>query len=286
MKPTAATVVCGIIGDPVEHSMSPAMQNAAFEAAGIDWVYVAFRVDRELLSAAVAGVRALGLRGLNVTVPHKVDIMSYLDSIDPVARRIGAVNTIVNGSGHLRGYNTDAAGFTHALATGGVNVAGRRVVVLGAGGGARAVVYSLADLGAVPVIVNRTPERAEALAADVTRDTGVDAAGSVLTPSTLDELARSAVLIVNTTSVGMSPHVDASPCPPAVLRRDLAVCDIVYNPLRTALMRDAGAAGARTISGVEMLVGQGARAFELWTGLGAPVDVMRRVVLTELGHGA
>jgi shikimate dehydrogenase len=286
VTPTGKTAVCGIIGDPVEHSMSPAMQNAAFAAEGIDWVYVAFRVDRELLSAAVAGVRALGLRGVNVTVPHKVDIMSFLDSIDPVAQRIGAVNAIVNDSGRLRGYNTDAAGFVHALETGGVDVAGRRVIVLGAGGGARAVAYSLADLGAVPVIVNRTPERAESLARDVSRDTGVDASWSALTPGAVDDLAGSAALIVNTTSVGMSPHVSESPCPSSAMRRDLAVCDIVYNPLQTALMRDAEAIGAPTISGTEMLIGQGARAFELWTGLRAPVDVMRQAVLAELRRGA
>ncbi|HHE41291.1 MAG TPA: shikimate dehydrogenase [Dehalococcoidia bacterium] len=284
--PTGKTVVCGIIGDPIEHSMSPVMQNAAFEAADIDWVYVAFKVGRESLAMAVAGMRALNLRGLNVTVPHKVDIMPYLDAIDPVARRIGAVNTIVNDKGRLLGYNTDAAGFVHAIEAAGLEVGGRRVIVLGAGGGARAVAYSLADLGAVPVIVNRTPSRAKSLAEDVARDTGIGASWSELTPAAVDELALSAVLIVNTTPVGMSPRSGESPCPSAVMRRDLAVCDIVYNPLQTALMRDAEAAGARTISGLEMLVGQGARAFELFTGLDAPVDVMREAVLTELHCGA
>ena len=282
MTPTGKTVVCGIIGDPIEHSMSPLMQNAAFEAAGIDWVYVPFQVERESLKAAIDGVRALNLRGLNVTVPHKVDLMPYLDSIDPVAQRIGAVNTIVNQAGHLRGCNTDASGFVHALETGGVDVAGQRVIVLGAGGGARAVAYSLADLGAVPVIVNRTGERAALLARDVSSDTGVDASWSALSPHALEELAAATALMVNTTSVGMSPRTGESPCPPSIMRRDLVVCDIVYNPLHTTLMRDAEAAGARTISGVEMLVGQGARAFELWTGLNAPIDVMRGVVLSEL----
>ena len=282
MTPTGKTVVCGIIGDPIEHSMSPLMQNAAFEAAGIDWVYVPFQVERESLKAAIDGVRALNLRGLNVTVPHKVDLMPYLDSIDPVAQRIGAVNTIVNQAGHLRGCNTDASGFVHALETGGVDVAGQRVIVLGAGGGARAVAYSLADLGAVPVIVNRTGERAALLARDVSSDTGVDASWSALSSHALEELAAAAALMVNTTSVGMSPRTGESPCPPSIMRRDLVVCDIVYNPLHTTLMRDAEAAGARTISGVEMLVGQGARAFELWTGLNAPIDVMRRAVLSEL----
>ncbi|MFW6056108.1 MAG: shikimate dehydrogenase [Chloroflexota bacterium] len=285
MNPTGKTVVCGIIGDPIEHSMSPVMQNAAFEAADIDWVYVPFRVDRDMLHWAIDGVRALNLPGLNVTVPHKVEVIPYLDSVDPVAQRIGAVNTIVNEAGHLRGYNTDASGFAHALETGDIDVSGKRVIVLGAGGGARAVTYSLVDMGAVPVIVNRNPERAALLARDVSCDTGVDVSWSASAPGIVEELAATAALIVNTTPVGMSPRSDESPCPPSVLRGDLAVCDIVYNPMHTRLMRDAEAAGAVTISGVEMLVGQGARAFELWTGLSAPVDVMRRAVLSELQRG-
>lgn len=286
MIPSGKTVVCGIIGDPVEHSMSPSMQNAAFQASGIDCVYVAFRVLSGELDAAAASVKALRLRGLNVTVPHKVDIMQYLDAIDPVAQRIGAVNTIVNDSGHLQGYNTDVAGFVHALTDARVNVAGEKVVVLGAGGGARAVAYSLADLGASIVILNRTVDRAESLTKAVAGDTGASTSYAPLTAESIGDHTCGAVLLVNTTSVGMSPHVDRSPCPAEMMRRDLAVCDIVYNPLRTRLIRDAEARGAGTISGVEMLVGQGARAFELWTGASAPLDVMRATVLEELSRGA
>jgi shikimate dehydrogenase len=282
MHVSGSTTVCGIIGDPIEHSLSPAMQNAAFEAAGLDFVYVPLRVQRGAASMGAYSMRALGIRGLNVTVPHKVDILPCLDSVDAQAVRIGAVNTIVNEDGRLTGHNTDADGFMQGLAARGIRVEGLEVVVMGAGGAARAVVFSLADAGARVTILNRDPGRAAALARDVSSSMDSSVAFGGLTESTLESRLDGAALLVNTTSVGMHPTEDATPCPGRLLRRDLAVCDIVYNPRETLLLRDAAASGAVTVNGVEMLVRQGARAFELWTGAPAPVDVMRLTVIREL----
>ena len=286
MRPSGRTVVCGIVGDPVEHSMSPAMQNAAFAATGLDWVYVAFGLRKGDAEACARGMKAMGIRGLNVTVPHKVDIMPFLDSIDDVARRIGAVNTIVNDGGVLRGHNTDAAGFARALEGQDVEVRDRTVVLLGAGGAGRAAAFSLADRGARLVILNRGVARAEVLAAEVARATGMVVEHGPLSDGSLQHWLPPASLLVNTTSVGMSPAVGDSPCPAKFLREDLVVCDIVYNPRRTTLLREAGERGARTVSGVEMLVWQGAVAFELWTGVQAPVEIMRSTVEEELGRAA
>ncbi|MBN1153066.1 MAG: shikimate dehydrogenase [Dehalococcoidia bacterium] len=286
MTITGATTVCGIVGDPVAHTLSPAMQNAAFEHAGLDYVYVPWRLPRGRAASCVEAVRTLGIRGLNVTVPHKVDILRYLDVVDDRATRIGAVNTIVNQAGRLSGYNTDAEGFLQGLRAGGIDVRGMQVVVMGAGGAARAVVFSLVDGGAQVTILNRDPGRAAELARDVCGGQPPTIGHGLLTADVLEQHLKAAALLVNTTSVGMHPMEGESPCPLALLRRDLAVCDIVYNPRETLLLRGARDLGAVTVDGVEMLVQQGARAFELWTGVKAPVDVMRSVVVRELGRAS
>ncbi|MBN1857060.1 MAG: shikimate dehydrogenase [Dehalococcoidia bacterium] len=284
MRPSGRSVVCGIIGDPIEHSMSPSMQNAAFEATDLDWVYVAFRVAKGSAESCTHAMRALGIRGLNVTVPHKIDILPFLDSVDERALRIGAVNTVVNDNGMLHGYNTDAEGFVRALDAHGVEASHKPVVLMGAGGAARAVAYSLADRGAQLVILNRTPERAAALAMEVAEAMGAMVSHGTLDEDSLSEWLPTASLLVNTTSAGMSPNIDQSPCPEHLLHPGLTVCDIVYNPRRTLLLRHATARGATTIEGVDMLVWQGAIAFELWTGLRAPVDIMRATVEEELNR--
>jgi len=283
---TGATTVCGIIGDPIAHTMSPAMQNAAFAYAGLDYVYVPWRVPTGASADCVDAIRTLGIRGLNVTVPHKVDIMSHLDDVDPVAARIGAVNTIVNEAGRLTGYNTDADGFLAGLRSAGIDVCDADVVVMGAGGAARAVVFSLLDHGASVIVLNRNPERAAALAQDVFAAGAGSVAHGRLCSDELERCLRGARLLVNTTSAGMHPSAGECPCPPSLLRPDLAVCDIVYNPRETTLLRSAAASGAIVVDGVEMLVRQGARAFELWTGCSAPADVMRNTVLRELAGAA
>lgn len=286
MHISGATAVYGIVGDPVAHSLSPSMQNAAFEAVGLDCVYVPFLLTRGAADVAAVAVRRMGLCGLNVTVPHKVDIIPFLDSLDPSAQRVGAVNTVVKEEGKLRGYNTDAPGFARSLDSFGVDVKCKEVLVLGAGGAARAVVSSLLELGARVVVLNRDVARAQRLARDVAAEMDCGIACGTISDSCLEEHMPGCALLVNTTSVGMYPNCQESPCPPRFFHRDLTVCDIVYNPTDTLLLSEARKCGARVITGDEMLVQQGALAFELWMGITAPVEIMRSKVREELGRGA
>jgi shikimate dehydrogenase len=281
----ALTKVAGLMGFPVEHSLSPAMQNAAFAVCGLNRVYLAFAVPERSLAAAVAGVRALGFAGINVTVPHKEKIMPLLDSLDPLAARIGAVNTVVNEGGRLKGYNTDACGFLFSLQEEGFVPSGKKAVILGAGGAARAVAFALSEAGLEGlVIANRRPERAARLAAAIkgTRK-GLAIKGIALAPQELGPALQDADLLVQTTSVGMYPQTDASPMEDfSCLRPGLWVYDLVYNPRQTKLLSAARAAGCRTLDGLGMLVHQGAAAFRFWTGLEPPLEAMRRAVIEQL----
>jgi shikimate dehydrogenase len=278
------TKICALIGDPVEHTMSPAMHNAAFKKLGLDYLYIPFRVKPEQLSRAVAGLRALNVRGFNVTIPHKVSIIPRLDSLDPLAEKIGAVNTVVNDGGHLKGYNTDAEGFLRALTGRGIKPGGKNVVVLGAGGASRAISYVLAEKGANLTVLNRKLELdwAEDIARHIKKDLGRDVEVAELTPGWLAPALATADILVNATSVGMSPASGKSPVPAELLKRRLIVFDIVYNPMMTKLLKEARAAGARVIGGIDMLAGQGALAFEKWTGQPAPLDLMRRAAFKML----
>ena len=277
------TQLVGVMGWPVEHSLSPVMHNAAFDALGMNWRYVAFPVRPGQLGEAIEGLKALGFRGTNVTVPHKEAVISHLDQIPPRVKQFGAVNTIIvdrdeKGQCTLSGENTDVQGFVHALAQQGFDVKGQRVLIVGAGGGARGVVYGLRGAGAASVMVlNRTPERAEALVADLSAQGHATRLGSAaLTPEALEGYAADVDLLVNTTTVGMWPHTEGSvwperrPLPP-----HLAVCDLVYRPLETRLLQQARAAGALVLDGLGMLIAQGALSFEMWTGAWPPEDVMR-----------
>jgi shikimate dehydrogenase len=278
------TKLVGLMGYPVEHSLSPAMHNRAFAALSLNWCYLPLPVPPERLGEAVAGLRALGFVGANVTVPHKEAVMSYLDEVTPEAQAIGAVNIIVIHGDELIGYNTDWQGFLTALSEGGFDPQGKRAVVLGAGGAARAVVYALAWGGAQVAILNRTPAHAQALVRDF----------SPLFPSallvsfplnsrTLREQAAEAHLLVNATPVGMWPEVTRSVWPEDLaLPSHLTVFDLVYNPCQTKLLQQAKAAGATGIGGLGMLVHQGAAAFELWTGEKAPVETMWAAVSEAL----
>ncbi len=274
---SGTTGVCGVIGDPIEHTMSPAMHNAAFLETGVDFVYAAFHVTADELGEAIRGMRALGFRGLNVTIPHKVAVMAFLDKLDPLAEKIGAVNTIVNDDGVLTGFNTDASGAMRALAEGGIEIDGRKIVVLGAGGASRAVSLALADGGGRLTILNRREELdwAEELAARLSGLFGGEIPALELTGDNLAGALAGADLLVNTTSVGMSPQMGRTPVDAGLLHAGLAVFDIVYNPLKTRLLQDAEAAGASTVAGIEMLAWQGALAFEKWTGRPAPAKLMR-----------
>ena len=271
------TKLCGVIGDPIEHTMSPAMHNTAFEKLGIDYLYVPFRVRSEELGKAIEGMRALNIRGLNVTIPHKVTVIPFLDELDPLAEQIGAVNTIVNDDGVLKGYNTDAAGFLQALLEKGIEPKGGNLVILGAGGASRAISFILAERGANLVILNRLLELdwAEELASKISQIFKREVEALELNEKNLARVLEKADILVNATSVGMSPNIDETPLPANLLKPGLIVFDIVYNPIKTRLLREAEAAGAQTISGLDMLVWQGALAFEKWTGQKAPVDLMK-----------
>ncbi len=278
------TKVCGLIGDPVEHSMSPAMHNAAFRELGLDYLYLPFRVKKGEVSKAIDGMRAFNLRGLNVTIPHKVAVMPLLDELDPLAEKIGAVNTIVNNDGVLRGYNTDAGGFLRALLAKGIEPEDKNVAVIGAGGAARAITFILADKKARLVIFNRIQELewAKDLAGRITQAFGRKVEALELNLANLARVLYKADILVNATSVGMSPNTGDTPVEANLLRPDLAVYDIVYNPTKTRLLREAEAVNAKTIGGLDMLVWQGALAFEMWTGQKAPVELMKREAIKLL----
>jgi shikimate dehydrogenase len=281
---TGKTVVCGIIGDPVGHSLSPIMHNRSFKKLGLGYVYVPFRVRSGDLKKAVEGIRGMGVRGLNVTIPHKVAVMQFLDRIDPLAEEIGAINTIVNDGGILTGYNTDATGFLQTLRDNGVQPSGKKVVLLGAGGAARAIGNVLAQENARLTIFNRLQQLswAEDIAYRLARCYGADVKAVELSRENLQKALPDAEILVNATSVGMHPADDQTPVNADLLHAHLTVFDIVYNPSPTRLLKEAGLAGAKTIGGVEMLVSQGAISFEKWTGHAAPVDIMLRSVLSGL----
>ena len=280
------TRICGVIGDPIEHTMSPVMHNAAFKELGIDYVYVAFRVRKEELGKAVAGMRALNIRGLNVTIPHKVAIIPFLDELDPLAAKIGAVNTIANDDGVLRGYNTDATGFLQALLDKGVEPAGKNVVILGAGGASRGISFILAEKGANLIILNRLLELdwAEELAGQISQVFKKEVKALELDEENLTTVLEGTDILINATSVGMTPNIDETPVPAKLLKPGLVVFDIVYNPIKTRLRREAEATGAETIGGLDMLVWQGALAFEKWTGLKAPVGLMKKEAMKVLAE--
>ncbi|MFC4986982.1 shikimate dehydrogenase [Saliphagus infecundisoli] len=265
--------VYGLLGNPVSHSLSPPMHEAAYETLDIDARYVTFEPDPEALEAAIGGADALGLAGLNVTVPFKeAACESSLVAVDDVAARIGAVNTI-NFAGRPTGHNTDASGALRALDEHDFAVSGARAVVVGAGGAGRAIAFGLADGGADVAVANRTASRAHDLADDVP---GAGGYGLEAVPTLLE----GADLLVNATSVGMEE--DASPVAAEALHGDLAVMDAVYRPLETRLLREAAASGATTIDGAWMLLYQGVEALELWTGREAPVEAMNAALRGRL----
>lgn len=275
------TVLYSVIGDPIRHSKSPVMMNRAFRETGLNGVYAAFHVKSDRIGDFAAGVRAMGIRGVNVTIPHKLDIMNHLDAIDESARMIGAVNTIVNDEGKLTGYNTDGLGYVRSLKEEAEpNLAGKRVLIIGAGGATRGILYALTKEGVRDVTVaNRTAAKADELAelfrgrADI-RSAGLDQ---------LPVLCGDADIVINTTSIGMFPNTDESPVESAWLRPGAIASDLIYNPLKTKFLADAQERGLRIHGGLGMFIYQGAYAFEYWTGVDAPVAAMREAVLEALG---
>ncbi len=265
----AKTRLFALLGHPVQHSMSPQMHNAVFQELGMNCVYLAFDVTD--LRAAIAAMKAMGFRGCSVTVPHKQTVMKHLDRVDRLAAKIGAVNTVVPEKGLLVGYNTDAAAAIKSLKAK-IDLKGKKVSLVGAGGVGRAIAFALQDEKAITTIFDLDFRRAKSLAAAV----GCSYAQ-------LEKLADSKPhVLINATPVGMHPKVNASPVPKSMLKSGLLVFDVVYNPIETMLLNDAKKAGCETISGVEMFVEQGAEQIWLWTGKQAPKGLMREVVLREL----
>lgn len=281
MMISGKTNLIGVIGWPVSHSVSPAMHNAALAELGLDWCYVPLSVPtepRERIGEAVRGLRALGLRGANVTVPHKQAVIPHLDWLTPAAQAIGAVNTIrVEADGKLSGDNTDARGFVADLREHGVDPAGKRALVLGAGGSARAIVYGLAEAGCLSItILNRTVDKAHDLAMEIRTVFPFCRLSGHAMPDEIGVLTQEAHLIVNCTSLGMTPKVEGLPWDENVaFRPGQVVYDLVYNPPQTRLLQKAAADGAQAIGGLGMLIWQGAIAFEWWTGHLPPIAVMQ-----------
>jgi shikimate dehydrogenase len=263
----------GVVGNPIVHSLSPAMHNAAFLASGRNAVYVAF--EARDLEGCIRGIRALGIRGVSVTIPHKSAVIPFLDEVDCLAKRIGAVNTVVNDRDNLVGYNTDAVGARMALEEK-IELPGRTCLIIGAGGAARAIGFMLRDHGVHLIISNRSHQRGE------------DLAGALECPFVPLREAKGmqADLLIQTTPVGMYPHEDHCSISPDVLREGMVVMDVIYNPRETRLLKIARARGCLTIDGLGMFIHQGAEQFRLWTGLEAPLSVMRQAVEQSLERNA
>ncbi len=279
----ATSTILGVIGDPIAHSFSPDMHNAAIGALKADYAYVAFRVDPSEVGRALNGMKAFGIRGLNVTIPHKRAVMEHIDRISEEALAVGAVNTISLENGDLVGYNTDVFGLSTALEqVAGLQEFPKCCVVLGAGGAARAAVYALGMRKEVETvaILNRTVERAESLAVDMEKITGTWMLPDALNVGALSSTFPDAGLVINTTSLGMHPHTDDTPLQDTQsVNPNLVLYDTVFNPLRTRLMSQFKEAGAEAYGGLDMLVYQGARSFQIWTGLSPSYEIMKQSVI-------
>ena len=279
MEIKGSTNVVGLIGHPVEHSFSPPMHNSAFKKLAMDYVYTAFDVNPNDLKSAILGARALNIKGFNVTIPHKIEVMKYLDEIDEVASLIGAVNTI--DFKDLKGYNTDGIGAVKAIGEV-TKIKDKNVIIAGAGGASRAISFYLAKYGADSLtILNRNVEKADKLASDVSNSGLMDNVNS----DSIDTMdLTDADILINTTPVGMYPNVDDVPIAMASdMHEDLVVFDAVYNPNETVLLKEAIKANAKPVYGIKMLLYQGAESFEIWTGKKAPIDVMEEALIKTLG---
>ena len=266
----AHTDLYGVVGFPLGHTLSPIMHNTAFEVTGVNAIYLAF--ETKDAGGFVKGMRALGIKGMSVALPFKSEVLPYLDDVDGMAEKIGAVNTIVNNNGRLIGYNTDALGALKALQDV-VDPSGMSCLLVGAGGAARAIGFVLREEGVRLTVANRSPER------------GMELAKSLQSPFVpLGDLRRiDADILIQTTSVGMYPHTDQCPIPEDLLKGDVVAMDIIYNPIETRMLKVARAHGSKTIKGLSMFINQGAEQFRLWTGLEPPLREMTKVVKEALG---
>jgi shikimate dehydrogenase len=284
MPLSGKTRICGVIGDPIEHTLSPTIHNIAFNHLKLDFVFLAFRVRATDLENAMRGIRGLGIHGLNVTMPHKNRVVEYLDEMNSTVKFLGSANTILNSKGKLSGFNTDGVGALRALRENGVNLSEKKVLLLGAGGAAKAIALSLAPEAAELVVLNRATEKATKLAEALRQITDKTIISGPLSKDVISQHMEDSDLLINATSVGMHPAAGQSVVSQQSIRSSLTVMDIVYNPIETKLAKDTKAAGAKVISGVEMLIHQGAASFEIFTGKPAPIEVMRKAALSKLSN--
>jgi shikimate dehydrogenase len=263
--------------------MSPIMHNAAIRDLNLNYIYLAFNIHPTKLNLAVNGFKVFNIKGINVTIPFKEKIMEFLDEIDPIALRIGAVNAIKNDDGYLTGRNTDAEGGIKALLNAGYSISGKRVLILGAGGAARALTYAIANDVSKIVIANRTKEKGLKIAHDIRMHYGLNIQGKDFNRKVLREESKKADILINTTPIGMYPDTNKSPIAKELLHEELLVYDIVYNPLETKLMKDAAEIGCKILGGLDMLVNQGVLAFEWWTNKKPNASLMKHKIIEVLG---
>lgn len=280
MNITGSTNIVGLIGNPVEHSFSPQMHNAAFKALNLDYTYVAFDVNPAYLKTAINGAKSLNIKGFNVTIPHKINVMKYLDKLDDIAKLIGAVNTI--DFKDLKGYNTDGIGAIKAIEEID-SVKNKNIVIAGAGGASRAISFYLAKYGADKItILNRNIDKAKNLANDILNSNLIE---DIKTDSIsqINNYLNDSDILINTTPVGMSPNINDKPIASAEnMHEDLIVFDAVYNPNETVLLKEAIKANAKPVYGIKMLLYQGAESFKIWTGQNPPIDVMEEILIKTL----
>lgn len=276
--PTVTTKIVILLGNPLGHSVSPPMHNAVFEKFGMDFCYMPVEVTENNLETVFNGLAKMNVAGFNVTIPHKISIMNYLDELDPLAKTIGAVNTVRVRDGKTKGYNTDGKGFVRSLEEeSGTTIKGKTIFILGAGGAARAISMTLAFEGAETIFIqNRTEAKAAALVTEINSEIRA-CSKTVKHNETSSTLIESCDVLINCTSLGMHPNDDTSPIDKSLLSPNLTVADIVYNPLTTTLLRDAQEIGCTTVAGLGMLINQGAEAFEIFTDIQPDIDTMTQV---------
>ena len=273
-----------LIGNPVEHSLSPRMHTSAFKEIGYNAIYIACKVEKDKLFEVVESIKALNLLGANVTIPHKVDIMEFVDDIDPIARDIGAINTIVNNNGNLYATNTDGIGAIRSIKEGGIDLKDKNVVMIGSGGVARPIAFYLLKEIKHLFLTDINREASSTLEKALLKRYEKKVSAFDLTEENLGDFIEKSNILMNCTPVGMYPNIDKTPVPKKLLRPDLSIFDVVYNPLETKLVREAKEVGSKAIGGIKMFLYQGVEGFELWTKQKAPVNLMEKIIIEELSR--
>ncbi|MFH1612396.1 MAG: shikimate dehydrogenase [bacterium] len=282
MQINAKTKLCAVIGDPIEHSLSPIIHNAAFKKLKLNYIYTAFNVKD--VKSALLGVKSLNIKGLSVTIPHKVEVIKYLDEIEEISKYIGSVNTIINEEGKLKGLSSDGFGALKSLKECGVKLNNKKVLILGSGGVARAIAFTLVLKEKISqlTILGIIEEEVNQLKNDILSKTKVKVKGNILSNDFLKQEIENTDILINCTSVGMYPKVKETLVPSKYLKKNLVVFDVVYNPEKTCLLKDAQKKGCKIISGLDMFIYQAAVQFEKWTGISAPIKVMKNAAKKAL----